>query len=666
MEYNQAQKTAITHVDGPCMVLAGPGSGKTTVITSRIQYLIETVGIHPGQILVITFTKAAALEMKERFQKIMQGAYASCTFGTFHSVFFMILRRAYGYQSGQVLAEEQKRQILKSIIQEMNLEYEDEEEFLQQLMQEITLVKSEYISIEHYYSTSCGEEEFRTIYQCYEKRLRQEHKIDFDDMLVYTYELLKERQDILAGWQQRFQYILIDEFQDINRIQYEVVKLLAGKRANLFIVGDDDQSIYRFRGAKPEIMLGFPEDYKGTKQVLLNVNYRSTREIVEGSLRMIQNNHKRYAKDIIAAQDYRHPVCIHEVQGIKEECRDILDKIRTYHVAGIPYEEMAIIVRTNMESRPLVDKLMEYNIPFRMRDKLPNCYEHWIARQLIAYIKIALGNTERANYLLIWNRPKRYLRREWLTEGTVELNRIQKQLQDKEWAVERIQTLQEDLEQLKAMTPYAAIQYIRKGIGYEEYIREYAQARKIKPDDLLDMLDELQSMTQPFDSYEAWFEHIKDYGERLDEQRRKQERLEEKEAAVTVTTMHSAKGLEYQVVFVPEANEGIAPHKKAGKPEEIEEERRMFYVAITRAKEYLHLYVLKERYHKPLLPSRFVNEIRLDKSALKTGARVRHKQYGLGMITYINPTKISLLFEATGQTKTFSLDYVLEQGLLSC
>lgn len=276
-----------------------------------------------------------------------------------------------------------------------------------------------------------------------------------------------------------------------------------------------------------------------------------------------------------------------------------------------------------------------------------------------------MGSTDRADYLCIWNRPKRYLRREWLSEEAVDLEQVIAQVQDKVWAVKRIETLREDIKRLKTMTPYAAIQYIRKGIGYEDYIREYAQMRRIKPDELLDMLDELQSMAQPFTSYETWFDYIRDYGERLEEQRKKQTHLEQKESAVTVTTMHSAKGLEYQVVFIPEVNEGITPHKKAGKPEEIEEERRMFYVAVTRAKKYVHIYVLRERYHKALSPSRFVNELRLDRMALKTGMQVRHRQYGLGQVTYISQKKISLFFAETGQTKTFSLDYVVEQGLLS-
>lgn len=666
MELNQAQREAVEHVDGPCLVLAGPGSGKTTVITCRTRYLIEQAGIHPEHILVITFTRAAAGEMKERFLNMMQGVTTPCTFGTFHSVFFQILRRAYGYRGEQVLSEDGKRQILKGIIQEMELEYEDEEEFIRQIMQEITLVKSEYIDLQHYYSTSCGEEEFRSVYQRYEERLQKERRIDFDDMLVYTYELLKERPDILAMWQKKYQYILIDEFQDINRIQYEIIRMLAGKPANLFIVGDDDQSIYRFRGARPEIMLGFPEDYPTAKRILLNVNYRSSREIVEGGLRMIGNNTRRFAKNIQSEQPYMHPIVIHELRSNREESHDVLEKIRAYQAKGIPYREMAVIVRTNMDARQMVGQLMEYNLPFQMRDHLPNCYEHWIARQIIAYVRIAMGSRERADYLLIWNRPKRYLRREWLSDSLVDTDRILKQVQDKKWAVENLEKLNADMERLQKMTPYEAIQYIRKGVGYDEFLKEYAEQHRMKPEELYDILEELQVMARPYKSYEAWFQHIREYGERLEEQRKKQAHLNRQEDAVVVTTMHSAKGLEYRVVFVLGANEGICPYKKAVKNEDLEEERRMFYVAVTRAKEYLHLYVRKEQYGKPVLPSRFVNEIRLDRSGIKTGATVRHRTYGKGTITYVNTKKISIFFEASGETKTFHLDYVLEQGLLSC
>ena len=668
MELNEAQQQAVRHVKGPCMVLAGPGSGKTAVITHRTRYLIEEAGIHPSKILVITFTRAAALEMKERFQRLMQGADAPCTFGTFHSVFYRMLRAAYGYSGDQILTEEQKYQIMRELVNRHELEYEDEEEFVREIIGEITLVKSEYMPLEHYYSTTCGEEEFRMLYQEYEAALRKENKLDFDDMLIFTYELLKERPDILAMWQKHYPYILIDEFQDINKIQYEIVKLLARAERNLFIVGDDDQSIYRFRGARPEIMLGFQKDYPDAEVILLNVNYRSNREIVEGSLRLIQNNTKRYEKNLTANREYEHPIYIHEYKTSAEENQDIISKIRQYHAQGITYREMAVIFRTNTEPRTLVNKLMEYDIPFRMRDKLPNCYEHFLARHLIAYIRIAMGSREREDFLTIWNRPKRYLKRDLLANdrsGTVNLDHVLQQVEDKNWAVKNIHKLQGDIKTLETLKPYSAINYIRKGIGYDEYIVEYAKERHMKEEELLDKLDELQEMARPFESYEAWFRHIETYGEQLEEQRQKQQELHKEADAVTLTTMHSAKGLEYEVVFLMEANEGITPYKKAVKPEELEEERRMFYVAVTRAKSTLHIYYIKERYNKNLLPSRFVNEIRFDTRMLSVGTAIRHRAYGMGVITYVSKEKVSICFEETKQTKTFNVQYLLEHGLLS-
>ena len=287
VDFNEGQKKAVTHKEGPMMVLAGPGSGKTMVLTHRIQYLIEQYGVHPSKILVITFTKAAALEMKERFQKLA-GENLPVVFGTFHSIFFMILKYAYGYTSANVLGEEEKKQYLKEIVAKQQIEMDDEAEFFTSLISEISLVKGEMISLEHYYSNTCSDDVFRTIYKEYENCLREHGKIDFDDMLVFTYELFKAREDILKQWQNRFRYLLVDEFQDINRVQYEIVKMLAKPEDNLFIVGDDDQSIYRFRGANPEIMLGFERDYPSCEKTLLNINYRCSKDIVDGAKRVIK------------------------------------------------------------------------------------------------------------------------------------------------------------------------------------------------------------------------------------------------------------------------------------------------------------------------------------------------------------------------------------------
>lgn len=617
MEFNEAQKQAIRHIDGPCMVLAGPGSGKTSVITYRAKYLIEEAGIASDKLLIITFTRASAQEMKQRFLELMKGTETACTFGTFHSVFFHMLRTAYGYNSSQILMEEEKRAFLKDYIVRQGLEFDDEEEFIKDIMAEITLVKSEYMNLDYYYSTTCGEDVFRQIYKDYHAYLERENRLDFDDMLIYTYELLKERPDILASWQARYPYILIDEFQDINRIQYEVVKLLAVGRRNLFIVGDDDQSIYRFRGAKPEIMLGFPKDYPDTEIITLNVNYRSNREIVEGSLRLIERNQKRYAKPLVSAREYENPIYIHEYKTDKEENEGILKFIRMYRQQGIPYREMAVIFRTNTEPERLVRVLMEYNIPFRMRDRMPNLYDHFLARHMIAYANIASGSRKRSDYLVIWNRPKRYLRRDLLLEEEVELDRIRERVNDKAWVVKNLNQFAADIKRLQTMTPYAAIHYIRKKMGYDDYIREYAKERRLKEEELLDILDEIQALSEPYQTYQDWFAYINEYGRQIEEQRARQKELGRTDEAITLTTMHSAKGLEYEVVFLMEANEGITPYKKAVKPEDIEEERRMFYVAVTRAKHYLHISYVKNRYNKTLEPSRFVYEIRHERRQVK-------------------------------------------------
>ena len=302
-QLSDVQRQAVTHRDGPMLVLAGPGSGKTMVLTWRVRYLTEFYHINPGEILVITFTKAAAREMKERYLRLTGSQNTAVSFGTFHAVFFQILKLAYGYRADNILREEEKYRFLKDAVFRQKLEPDDEAELISSIAAEISRVKNERIDLQSYKAESCDTKSFCTIFNEYDNRLRRSNKIDFDDMLVYCYELLKERKDILSAWQRKFRYILVDEFQDINQIQYDVVRLLAAPENNLFIVGDDDQSIYRFRGAKPQIMLHFEEDYPGAARVLLDTNYRSTGAIVSGAGRVIAHNKDRFPKDIRAAKE---------------------------------------------------------------------------------------------------------------------------------------------------------------------------------------------------------------------------------------------------------------------------------------------------------------------------------------------------------------------------
>lgn len=410
MAFHEAQLQAIHHRQGPMMVLAGPGSGKTTVITHRVKYLVEQCNVEPGSILVITFTKAAAQEMRQRFEKLTEGRRLPVSFGTFHAVFFAILKRAYRYDASNIAREEQRTQMIRELVDKLQMDVEDEAEFTAQILSEISLVKGEMMNLDYYYSKNCSEELFKKLYQGYEKAMVDKGLLDFDDMLVLCYELFTQRKDILAAWQNKYQYILIDEFQDINRVQYEIVRMLAAPQNNLFIVGDDDQSIYRFRGAKPEIMLGFEKDYPQAKRTLLGINYRSTSNIVDYAGRLIRHNKTRFEKEIRAARGAGRPVTTSGFADAQTETKMIVKEIQDYVQMGYQLSDIAVLYRTNLEPRLLMERLMEYNIPFQMRDALPNIYEHWITQDLLTYIRMASDplaekhQAKRADVLRIINR----------------------------------------------------------------------------------------------------------------------------------------------------------------------------------------------------------------------------------------------------------------------
>ena len=609
-QYNEAQIQAIRHKNGPCMTLAGPGSGKTAVITERVKYLITEHGVNPSNILVITFTKAAATEMKERFLTLMGQEKMPVTFGTFHAVFFQILKHAYHYTAANIVKEEQKYNCMKELVLKHRLEFEDEAEFVTAILGEISLVKNTGVEFAHYYSTNCATEVFRRLYSEYHEYLYTHKLIDFDDMLVYTYELFRERPDILSAWQKKFTYILIDEMQDINKLQYDIVKMLAAPENNLFVVGDDDQSIYRFRGAKPEIMLHFFDDYPKGKRILLDRNYRSQEEIVKASLNLISHNKERFKKDIKASLPAKDPVEYAIFPSQREQNLRIIRDISERLDHGGKYSDFAVLFRTNTQPRLLMEQLMEYNVPFIARDSIPNIYEHWIAKDLFAYIRIAQGSRQRSDFLQIMNRPKRYINRDSLDDEQVAFDVWIWFYEEQPWIAKRIEQLEHDIKMLEWMSPYAAINYIRHGIGYDEFLKEYAEYRRIREDDLFDVLEELQESAREYKNYDAWFLHIEEYAEEIQKLRQQKQEQEQKDS-VLLATLHSAKGLEYEHVYIVDVNEGVMPYKKATLEQEIEEERRMFYVGMTRAKQDLHLFSTKQVNHKDAEVSRFIREAKL-------------------------------------------------------
>lgn len=614
MKLNRGQDEAIKHGNGPCMVLAPPGSGKTLIVTERTRYLIEESGVRPDQILVITFTRYAAREMKERFERLTAGKNYPVTFGTFHSIFYGILKCAYGIGANNLMSEKESSVLLQEVLDQTNIEstpeVEDEEELVRELLREVGMVKNGLCHLKDFHSKYLTQDEFAEVFRSYEHQKKELKKFDFDDMLVQCYALFRKKPEILQGWQKRFQYILIDEFQDINRVQYEVIRMLAAPRYNLFVVGDDDQSIYGFRGAKPELMLYMKQEFPSLRTISLTVNYRSTEFITGAAARVILHNDTRFYKRVQSFRGRGQNVHVQEVLDEQEEAQYVTEEIQKKLDQGIKPGEIAVLFRAAVQARMISEILSEHRIPFEMRDYVTNFYRHFIVKDMMAYLQLAAGKRDRSLFLTICNRPLRYLARNSMENRQVNFEDLRKFYCDKDWMLDIIDQFDVDVRMMKNMAPYAAIQYIRKKIGYDDFLKEYAEKHQISWKQLMDVMAELEERSKNFKSYDEWGIHIAKYTQELEEQQAKARKIKgERENKVQLMTIHSAKGLEFEDVFVIHANEGEIPHQKAEKKDEIEEERRLFYVALTRAKNNLCISYITQKNGNSIKPSRFVEEL---------------------------------------------------------
>lgn len=614
MKLNRGQDEAIKHGNGPCMVLAPPGSGKTLIVTERTRYLIEESGVRPDQILVITFTRYAAREMKERFERLTAGKSYPVTFGTFHSIFYGILKCAYGIGANNLMSEKESSVLLQEVLDQTDIEstpeVEDEEELVRELLREVGMVKNGLCHLKDFHSKYLTQDEFAEVFRSYEHQKKELKKFDFDDMLVQCYALFRKKPEILQGWQKRFKYILIDEFQDINRVQYEVIRMLAAPRYNLFVVGDDDQSIYGFRGAKPELMLYMKQEFPSLRTISLTVNYRSTEFITGAAARVILHNDTRFYKRVQSFRGRGQNVHVQEVLDEQEEAQYVTEEIQKKLDQGIKPGEIAVLFRAAVQARMISEILSEHRIPFEMRDYVTNFYRHFIVKDMMAYLQLAAGKRDRSLFLTICNRPLRYLARNSMENRQVNFEDLRKFYCDKDWMLDIIDQFDVDVRMMKNMAPYAAIQYIRKKIGYDDFLKEYAEKHQISWKKLMDVMAELEERSKNFKSYDEWEIHIAKYTQELEEQQAKAKKIKgERENKVQLMTIHSAKGLEFEDVFVIHANEGEIPHQKAEKKDEIEEERRLFYVALTRAKNNLCISYITQKNGNSIKPSRFVEEL---------------------------------------------------------
>lgn len=607
---NEKQKTAVTLGNGPALILAGPGSGKTTVILERVGHLIYHENILPEQILVITYTKAAALEMKERGRKKFQDLSEMPVFATFHSFFYSVLKRSYEYQHFSISTEQQRMSILEKLLHLHFKQFQISYHFLKDILSCISKYKNQIDILSDIEKLGFSEADFSFLVQTYSYFQKDQGWMDYDDILLFSYELLKKNRGLLLTLQKQFLHILVDEFQDVNRRQYELLYLLSGKKGNLFVVGDDDQSIYRFRGAGEENLRRFEQDFCVVQKVILDMNYRCPKRIVQVSKQFISHNQKRFEKDYECGKEQQGAILVKAFDNSLEETRFLIEKIRNIMDKG---GEIAILTRTNRQLSFFAEMLKKEKIHFYQREKTKPFYENRYVKTIVGYLLFACKiDTSRKTLFTFLNKPVRFIKREafleW-DEGNRELNQVIAETPSEKKSIECLDKMLKTLENLP---PKMAVSYILKVAGFEEYVRENCKSvEEVK--EFEDYINELMLRAGMYNNLKEWLSYI-----RWEERKVCHEVMEKnlENTKVYLYTFHASKGLEFEHVFLPNINDGIVPYGKKLSQDELEEERRMFYVALTRSSENLFITYVDSGTKKDTI-SPFIKECGLTVSKIR-------------------------------------------------
>lgn len=580
----EAQGSVIQHIQGPLLVTAGPGSGKTTVLTHRLVHLVRDQGIDPEKILVITLTRAAAEEMRQRFFALMEGQQCPVHIHTFHAAFLKTLRQE-GLR-GKILTEKEELQIICTFLSEEEGYSSTEASFLApRILHGISAFRNTG-------SYRCAEEEtdlFTKAGTYYEEAKKLAGKIDFDDMLIRMLEKLKEDSAFCARIRDRFDYILVDEAQDCNFIQYEIVHMLCERSRNLMLVGDDDQSIYGFRGSSPACMLQFTKDFPEIKRIDLAINFRSRPQIVMASRKLIEHNTERFKKDLVSARDGRAEIRTEAFPSARKQAGFLCREILAWH-RQIPYREMAVLCRTRRQFGVLERVFRTARIPYTAEDTEP-----WISdmeKDLQAYLTYSIDPQNTECLYRIWNRPRRGIREAYrVREGTPTAIEavLEQHPQDPDLRL-ALEELAFHCDRIRTMSPAQALKYIWHRMGYRTYRRDIQEQEWM---DWKTVQDAFAAILKEATCYTT----IESYLERTPVQ---------KQDTVRLMTLHGAKGLEFDAVWIPDMNEGTLPFEKS--MHMIEEERRLFYVGLTRARRYVSLLYIHSG-AAGSKPSRFLQEI---------------------------------------------------------
>lgn len=617
MQYhtNPAQEAAIQATEGHVIIVSCPGSGKTTTLIRRIRHMIEK-GVDPKTILMVTFTRAAARSMQDKYVELFK-EQPGVIFKTIHSLCYAVLLREGIIDRDSVLADDVQRNFFVEYFKSKR--YGDAFDMAENALTAITDVKNNSLEVASYKPTGLKAEIFRAVYQAYEEWKRQQHKIDYDDMLILTHRLFQEHKEVLKKYQKQFRYIQVDEYQDVNYIQKDILYALSEGSGNLCVVGDDDQSIYAFRGARPNIMLNFQKDFPDAKVIFMETNYRSGFGVVHFADKVIHNNKERFQKKFVSQrgrEGFHGEVRIKRFTTNMDQRNFLIKEIQRLHEDyDTPYNEMAILFRTNEQAQMPVNALASLGIPYECTEVVRTMYESFIFNDIRAYVHLSMGVGTEDELIQILNHPTRYFK-EAKFRGAAYGERSLKNhayyiyQEGQAWqyrnACEKIEQWMEAFGpgEITPETPTAEVMRRMNGglhsIGYDEYLRNYADYRNMDYEEIRAQYDLLLEDALLYDSIGEWLEAAEKTIRKM-----KDMSWQRDPEGVRISTMHKAKGLEWKVVFIVDADEFITPHRKAvksGDPAAMEEERRLFYVAMTRAKD--QVYILGSG-----VRSRFIKEI---------------------------------------------------------
>jgi DNA helicase-2/ATP-dependent DNA helicase PcrA len=603
---SKEQERAAYAIDGQVLVVACPGSGKTTTIIQRALNMVNR-GIDPNSMINITFTKAAAEEMAKRFEKLSGGI--KMPFSTIHAFCYRQLCSEYGYTQDDIIKESEKWIYILDHLKGKAAPAQVED-MVKEAMEGISFVKNKELSAKAFQTEKIDKQSFLDIFKGYEAYKEKLHKIDFDDMLIVFRDKLVSDKAFLEKLWKKYKYVTVDEFQDVNKIQADICYMIAGPEGNIFIVGDDDQSIYRFRAAESKIMLDFEKTYPKCIRIDLDTNYRSCESIITIADNLIQNNKTRFPKDFKAFRKeegiiytLKSETGFDQAKKIVREIKDAVSKKK------LEYNDIAILFRTNNLSLPLAAIFIKENIPFYMTERVASIHQDPIFSDIKAYYQIASGQERRGDLQKILNKPSRYLPADAFLDinfDEVKLLKAADNANLKPFAREKLKDMCWDIRALKdRKNPKEFLNYLMGPMEYRSGLKKTAEYLNKDVNEYYEVLDELIAEASEFKTMKEWFEYIETYEVRLKEASKK------KKEGVCLSTFHGSKGLEWKCVFVININEKVTPYVKAVTEEELEEERRMFYVAITRAKDILYLSYLSSM-QKESIPSRYFEEMGIE------------------------------------------------------